>query len=116
MAVLIDWFASLLVVRLLFPQFEFPGNDSALVTLLVFYFEVTIFTWLIGSSFGQRLTGVVVIADGGGRMTLPRVALRTLLMCLVIPAVVFDDRGRGLHDKAAGSIAVRRDSVITRSD
>jgi len=34
--------------------------------------------------------------------------VRTLLLGLVIPAVVTDDDGRGLHDRAAGTVVVRR--------
>jgi uncharacterized RDD family membrane protein YckC len=37
-----------------------------------------------------------------------RGAVRTALLCLVIPAVVWDADGRGLHDKAAGTVIVRR--------
>lgn len=33
---------------------------------------------------------------------------RTVLLCLVIPAVVWDSAGRGLHDVAAGTVVVRR--------
>ena len=35
------------------------------------------------------------------------VALRTLLLCLVVPAAIWDGDGRGLHDKAAGTAVVR---------
>ena len=111
-AILIDWIASLLVVRLLFPGMEYPGNDSAIAILGVFYLEVTVFTWLIGSSFGQRIMGIAVIRVGGGRLGLPAIALRTFLVCLVIPALVYDSQGRGLHDRAAGTQAVMRNSVV----
>jgi len=37
-----------------------------------------------------------------------RAAVRTVLLCLVIPAVVWDDQGRSLHDRAAGTVIVRR--------
>ncbi len=47
----------------------------------------------------------------GGRLGLGRVALRTVLICLVIPAVVIDSYGRGLHDRAVGSVVVRAGSV-----
>lgn len=112
LAIIIDWIASLLVVRLVFPELPYPGNESALAILGVFYLEVTLFTWLIGSSFGQRITGVAVIKVGGGRLGLPAIALRTLLICLVIPAVVYDSEGRGLQDRASGSRAVLRASVV----
>ncbi len=112
LAILIDWVASLLVVRLIFPDMQYPGNDSAVAILGVFYLEVTLFTWLIGSSFGQRIVGLAVIREAGGRLGLPAIALRTFLICLVIPALVYDSQGRGLHDRAAGSRVVLRKSVV----
>jgi uncharacterized RDD family membrane protein YckC len=33
--------------------------------------------------------------------------VRTVLLCLVIPAFIWDRDGRGLHDKAAGTVVVR---------
>jgi uncharacterized RDD family membrane protein YckC len=112
LAILIDWVASLLVVRLIFPDMQYPGNDSAVAILGVFYLEVTLFTWLIGSSFGQRIVGLAVIREAGGRLGLPAIALRTFLICLVIPALVYDSQGRGLQDRAAGSRVVLRKSVV----
>jgi hypothetical protein len=35
-------------------------------------------------------------------------AVRTALLLLVIPAVVWDADGRGLHDRVAGTAIVRR--------
>jgi uncharacterized RDD family membrane protein YckC len=35
-------------------------------------------------------------------------ALRTFLLCLILPAAVFDKDHRGLHDLAAGTVVVRR--------
>jgi len=43
----------------------------------------------------------------GGRVAWLWVLVRTVLLLLVIPAVVYDRDQRGLHDKAAGAIAVR---------
>jgi uncharacterized RDD family membrane protein YckC len=34
-------------------------------------------------------------------------ALRTALLMLLVPAVIVDRDGRGLHDKAAGTVVVR---------
>jgi uncharacterized RDD family membrane protein YckC len=33
--------------------------------------------------------------------------LRALLLCLVLPAVVYDKDRRGIHDLAAGTIVLR---------
>lgn len=106
--VAIDWAASSVVALL------WLGGPSAYLTdefgftaLGIFFGEITLLTWLTGSSFGQRLAGIAV-AGIAGRPSLPRIALRTALVCLVVPAVVIDDDGRGLHDRAAGTIVVRR--------
>ncbi len=105
-AIAIDWAASLLVASLLL-RAGF-GQDLSLLPLAVFAVEVTILTWLTSSSFGQRLLGIVVVRLDGSRLGLGRAALRTLLICLVIPAVVYDSEGRGLHDRAVGSVALTR--------
>jgi uncharacterized RDD family membrane protein YckC len=36
-----------------------------------------------------------------------RVLLRQVLVCLAVPAMIWDLDGRGLHDKAAGTVLVR---------
>ena len=89
---------------------QYATTEYQFTTLAVFFGEITILTWLTGASFGQRLTGIRVRSIDGGRVSLPRVALRSLLICLVIPAVVYDSDGRGLHDRAARSIVVRAGS------
>jgi len=107
LALTIDWVASLLLVRLLFSQFAYGSTESAGATMAVFAAEVIVLTWLIGCSFGQRLVGIRVVRLDGARLDLWRSVVRTLLICLVIPAVVFDSSGRGLHDRAVGSVAIR---------
>jgi uncharacterized RDD family membrane protein YckC len=37
----------------------------------------------------------------------PAIVVRTGLLLLVLPAVVYDRDGRGLHDRAAGTVVVR---------
>jgi hypothetical protein len=34
--------------------------------------------------------------------------VRSVLLCLVIPAVIFDPDQRGVHDKAMNTVLVRR--------
>lgn len=86
---------------------QYATTEYQFTTLAVFFGEITILTWLTGCSFGQRLVGIRIRSIDGGGVSLPRVAARTALVCLVIPAVVYDSDGRGLHDRAARSIAVR---------
>ncbi|CAM5737126.1 RDD family protein [Streptomyces badius] len=61
----------------------------------------------IGCTPGKRLLGVRVVADDGGRLGFVRVAVRTVLLLLVIPALVWDRDGRGLHDRLSRSVQVR---------
>ena len=82
-AFLVDWFASVLVALLAFPQFPYGSNGSMLATLAVFIVEITVLTWLTGASFGQRLVRLRVVSIDGGRVPLWRVLVRTLLICLV---------------------------------
>jgi len=106
LAIAIDWVASLLVASVIVPGLR-PWNDNAAFPiLLVFFAEVTLFTWVLASSFGQRLLRIEVVDLFGARLPLWRIALRTALICLVVPAVILDSQGRGLHDRAVGSVAV----------
>ena len=107
-ALFIDWFGSVLVAQLLFGRsFPFGSNESMLATYIIFFVEVALFTSLIGGSFGQVVLGIRVVRVDGTRLWPLRVLLRTVLLCLVIPAVVMDSEGRGLHDKAVGSRTIR---------
>lgn len=101
-ALTIDWLACVLVANLLS-----TGQPPAFLPLVVFFVEVALLTALMGSSFGQRILGIRVVSLAHGRLDPARSALRTLLLCLVVPPLVFDRDQRGLHDKAAGSVAVR---------
>lgn len=111
LAIVVDWTASMLVALVWLGADQYATTEYQFTTLAVFFGEITIFTWLTGASFGQRLTGVRIRSIDGGRVSLPRLAARTALICVVIPAVVYDSDGRGLHDRAARSIAVRSTDV-----
>jgi uncharacterized RDD family membrane protein YckC len=75
--------------------------------LLVFAVEVALLTWLGGGSFGQRLRRLRVASVDGSRLGLVQTLVRTLLLCLFIPAVIWDRDGRGLHDRAARTVVIR---------
>lgn len=98
-AITIDWIGSLFVAGLLLDKSW---------TLLFFFFQVAILTALTGASAGQRLRGIRIIDVNTLQNIAPLGALlRTFLICLVIPAVVQNKEGRGLHDLATKSAAVR---------
>lgn len=106
-ALAIDWFASLGIAVLVFREYAYGTTDSMLATTAVFYVEIVLFTFLLGSSFGQKLLSMRVVNLNGGRLSLWRIMLRTLLILLVIPALVMDSDGRGLHDRIVGSRVIR---------
>ncbi len=106
LALFIDWFAALLITGLVGATFGDP--DFGLVTLLIFATQISVLQYLMGSSFGQRILGIAVVRVDGGRLGILPLLLRTGLICLVIPPLVWDADTRGLHDKAARTVCVRR--------
>ncbi len=109
-ALCLDWVVSIGVSLVLLRDVAYGSMESSMWVLLIFVVEVILLTWLMAASFGQRVLGISVVRTDGTRLSLGRVVLRTLLICLVIPAVVMDDYGRGLHDRAVDSMVVRNPS------
>lgn len=107
LALLVDWFASLLVVSIFYPVFGTTGGPGSLYTLIVFVAESALLTCTVGGSFGKMATRlrVVRIADGG-RIDPLRSLARAVGVALVIPPLVFQPDRRGLHDLIAGSATV----------
>ena len=108
-ALVIDWLACYAIAIVVAGPAGFSSNGTALATLAIFFLEVTLLTWLASASFGQRILRLTVVRLGGGRLGLLRTAVRTALICLVLPPLVMDSDGRGLQDRAVGSIVLRRD-------
>jgi uncharacterized RDD family membrane protein YckC len=77
-------------------------------SLLVFGCEYAFFSATFGQTPGMALRrlGVTRVAPPG-RLGLGRAVLRTLLLMLLVPAVIFDRDGRGLHDRLTGTAVVR---------
>ncbi|GAA0610007.1 RDD family protein [Streptomyces crystallinus] len=104
-AIFIDWSVSALIAYGLLAHRQLHlTNNWALVVFLVMSI-LTVGT--VGSTPGKRILGLRLIAEGGGRLSFPRALLRSVLLCLAIPALVWDRDGRGLHDRLARAIQVR---------
>ena len=102
LALIFDWVAAILVVQVIPNGPDYGTQTNSLLTLIVFAIEVALFTWLMGSSFGQRIVGLRVrdlIKDSNP--TLVQSLIRTLLIVLLIPPLLADAAGRGLHDRIA---------------
>ncbi|WP_412539937.1 RDD family protein [Longispora sp. K20-0274] len=102
-ALLIDWLLCMLIVA----PFSQAGWMGAWA-LLALVAEYTFFVGLFGQTPGMRVLHICCqrVPDGGP-IGVPRAFLRGLLLALVIPAVIMDDYGRGLHDRWVGSIMIK---------
>jgi uncharacterized RDD family membrane protein YckC len=99
-ALAIDWACAVVV------SIAFFAYDS-FATLVVFAVVQILFLPTLGGSPGHRLLGMRLQLVRGGWVGLWRPIIRTLLLLVVIPAVVWDADQRGLHDKAAGTVLLR---------
>jgi uncharacterized RDD family membrane protein YckC len=106
-ALLVDFLACGVLARPAARMLTIDDPDRLWVAAtIVLFVETTLLVGLLGTSLGHRLLGVRVLRVDGQGVGLPAAALRTLLLCLVIPAVIYDKDRRGLHDLAAGTIVV----------
>ncbi|QLQ10866.1 MAG: RDD family protein [Nocardioidaceae bacterium] len=107
-AIVIDWAASWAVAVAITGGKAWTTNGGSFVTTGVFIAELTLLTALVGGSFGQLLLRIRVAGLKGRPVSLLEALLRSVLIALVIPPLVFNRDNRGLHDLAVGTVAVRR--------
>lgn len=100
LAIALDWLIAVIISITFFHYNEFA-------TLGVFGVMQILFMITIGGSIGHIATRMRVVPLAGGYIGIWRPIVRTILVCLVIPAVIYDQDQRGLHDRAIGSILVR---------
>lgn len=104
-AIAVDWgIATLLCVLV----GQYGSRNGGFVTLGIFAVLQVLFLALLSGSFGHVCVGLRVVPVRGGYIGIVRPVVRTVLLCVVIPAVIFDRDQRGLHDRAAGTVLVRR--------
>lgn len=106
-ALFVDWVASSAVAFAILGPDGWSGTGSNWLPLVVFWLESAVGVALAGASFGQMVTRIRVHTLEGRPLTLLRALQRQLLVCLVIPPLVFRDDGRGLHDLWTRSGAYR---------
>ncbi len=104
-AIAVDWGLCTLIAYGLIADGQ-PATASNW-TLVLFFVLGVLTVGTLGITPGKRLLHIRVVHVGGGRLSFPRAALRTLLLSLAIPALIWDRDGRGLHDRAAESVQVR---------
>ena len=104
-ALVVDWGLCLLIAYGLVTH----GYDQATGNwaLLIFFALGVLTVGTIGFTPGKRLFGLRVADLATGRPNLPRATLRTALLCIAVPALIWDRDGRGLHDRLARTVEVR---------
>jgi uncharacterized RDD family membrane protein YckC len=103
-AICIDWAIAWSIVTLLTPSLI---PESSFSTLLIFYVQVLLVTYLLQSSMGQFLVGIKIIDKNTfGRIGFSRTLVRTTLIILVLPAI-FTKESEPYHNLLTNSRAIR---------
>lgn len=109
-ALVVDLLAGALIGAFVSGLLDDPTSvQRSLVANGAFAVQVIVLQSLTGQSIGMRLLGIRVarLADPRDVPGFVPVAVRTALIFLVVPALLLDRNGRGLHDKAAGTVVLR---------
>ncbi|MFD1535798.1 RDD family protein [Nonomuraea guangzhouensis] len=104
-ALVVDWMICTWVVVQLVLRMNPAESPWAVVA--VFAVQYALLVGLMGQTFGHRLAGIRVAALDGGSPRLLPVLVRTLLLCLTVPALIWDRDHRGVHDRASNTMVVR---------
>lgn len=99
-ALLVDWAIASVLAYLFFDGLPLAilGCFAALQVLLVGFF---------GHSIGHRLLRMQVQTLNGRPAGYIKAAIRTILICLVVPPLLIDRDQRGLHDRLGSTVLVR---------
>lgn len=107
LGLLVDWFLAQLISTFGFGAELGAGGVQSFVPLGVLAVINVLSITAFAATPGQALLRMQVLQVRPGSFPL-QVVIRTLLLCLFIPAVLTDRNGRGFHDAAAGTVIVRR--------
>ncbi|WP_345035697.1 RDD family protein [Streptomyces sannanensis] len=104
-AIFIDWALCMLIAAGPFAQDDRQTQGN--LALGIFFVMSVLTVGTLGSTPGKRILGLRVVAEDGGRPGLVWVLVRSVLLCLALPALIWDRDGRGLHDRLSRSVQVR---------
>ncbi|RSM88400.1 RDD family protein [Streptomyces sp. WAC 01325] len=104
-ALAVDWGLCVLIAYGLIT--DGYGQATSNWALLLFFVLGVLTVGTVGFTPGKRLFGLRVVALESGTVNPLRALLRTVLLCVAIPALIWDRDGRGLHDRLAQTVEVR---------
>ncbi|MFE5888853.1 RDD family protein [Streptomyces sp. NPDC002285] len=104
-ALAVDWGICVLIAYGLIT--DGYGQATSNWALLLFFLMSVLTVGTVGFTPGKRLFGLRVVVLETGSVNPLRALLRTALLCVAIPALIWDRDGRGLHDRLAHTVEVR---------
>lgn len=104
-ALAVDWGVCVLIAYGLIT--DGYGQATSNWALLLFFVMSALTVGTVGFTPGKRLFGLRVVVLETGTVNPLRALLRTALLCLAVPALIWDRDGRGLHDRLAKTVEVR---------
>jgi uncharacterized RDD family membrane protein YckC len=108
-ALCIDW-AVAEVLCVLFTRPADLADRNSFLTYGIFAALQIVFLSTLSGSIGHIVMGLRLVPLQPAWIGVLKPAIRTALLCLVIPAVIWDHDQRGLHDRLVGTVLVRRAS------
>ncbi|MEU3099347.1 RDD family protein [Streptomyces sp. NPDC006967] len=105
-ALAVDWGLCMLIAYGLITE-GYDPRTTGNWALLVFLALSALTVGTVGFTPGKRLFGLRVVTLGTGRVQPLRGLVRSALLCLAVPALIWDRDGRGLHDRLARTVEVR---------
>ena len=107
-AFLVDSLIANLVTGVAFLAGWDPGALRGWVVYGVFLLMELLFVSTGGQTPGMAVFGAGVVRYPDRGKAAPKwVAVRTVLLAFILPALVVDESGRAMHDRAAGTVMVR---------
>lgn len=104
-ALAVDWGVCVLIAYGLIT--DGYGQATGNWALLLFFVMGLVTVGTVGFTPGKRLFGLRVVALDTGTVSPVRALVRTALLCVALPALIWDRDGRGLHDRLARTVEVR---------
>ena len=108
-ALFVDWIAANVIAYVITggESVRDPQSGALWTPLACWYVVVVVSTAITSASLGQLLLRIRVVHLDGRHVSPITAAVRTFLIALVIPPIVFTSEGRGLHDLASNTVVVK---------